>query len=264
MKKLKILMLLLILGLAYFSSTNMTSAQIEEDIRWDYSGYIRQQTDRGIITEDSPFRLNYYYHLFYDEETEQIDSIVVIYGLRPIINAPHYSKFFDKGVTQTHFSYWLNKSVNLKWINVTYDMCFNEASPDYNPEFQYVYNATTSNAFVKNTKDIWQAGKLKYPIHFANLSSVQGEDLGEWKMIKSDGTIIRGQFTTYGTNYPLYNNSKTHYIWPYYNITVAQDSFRSSLPRSYSVEVPFPFSIVIIASITVAIIMRKNNLRRQK
>jgi len=248
-------MLFFILGLSCFSNINITSAQVEDDIDWDFSGLVKYQDDRVKFDSNNPFKLRYYYHLFYNEAIDASDTIVVLYGLRPVISAPYYSKFFDEGVTDTQFSYWINDSLDLEWVQITEEI-FDKNSENYAPEYQTAYNEITNYTLFKMRDDIWDSnGKLKYPINFVNLSSITGEHIGMWQMIKRDGTIIRGEFTTYGSDKPLFIDEKSGLEWPFYNFSIAQDSYRSSLPRSHSFEVAFTFAPVLFAGIVFAVIV---------
>ncbi|UJG40657.1 MAG: hypothetical protein K9W45_12580 [Candidatus Heimdallarchaeum aukensis] len=265
MKKHYVLALVFIISLSFSLTPKLNiSAQIEEEeIDWDYSGLIKFQADRIKFDEDSPIKLRYYYHLFYNEETETVESLVVLYGLRPIISAPYYSKFFSEGATYTRFSYWLNDSYDIDWIDITYESVTDETSENYAPEYLTVYNAIANNSLFKTRSDVWErTGVIKFPIHFANLSSVIGETIGLWEIIQRDGTIIRGQFTTYGKTNPIFEDPKSSYTWPDYNVTVAQDIERSSLPREHSVRVPYSLTSTVLASFALTLFL--NVLKRSK
>ena len=94
--------------------------------------------------------------------------------------------------------------------------------------------------------------------------------VGHWRMIKPDKTVIHGNFTTYGAENPIFvgpvlDPYPQHQWWPQFNVTVAQNVERTSLPRTHTIGIDYPFlSAVVSVAIAITITVSVNRLRRKR
>jgi len=262
-----IILMLLIGTLGFYATFADTD---EEEIDWEYAGIVRTQSDRLKIESSYDLhRLQLHLFLLEDIEDEQTINLVAIYGIRPIMNAPLYSENFEITSAGATYKFKLLDEKGITWTNIsTFDVNHTEYNPDIalfildirvrlssHPEF---FEAEPYELFPN------LYGNLTKTIYLANLTSNTGE-VGLWEQVRKDGTIIRGSFHTYGLDDPLYVDEENDYIWPDYNITVAKDVYRSSLPRTHSFKVAFPFLSFSFAIGTVAILITLfSNIRRRK
>ncbi|MCG3220193.1 MAG: hypothetical protein H7641_02335, partial [Candidatus Heimdallarchaeota archaeon] len=78
-----------------------------------------------------------------------------------------------------------------------------------------------------------------------------------------------GNFSTFGPDNPIFvdpqDENNTAYWWPTYNISIAQNVERTSLPRTNSFEIDFSFMGVLIAfSIFSTVFALTRTIRRSK
>ena len=263
-----IIILMLLMGTLGFYTT--LADPDEEEIDWKYTGIVNTQSDRLKIERSYDLhRLQLHLFLLEDVEDEQTTHLVAIYGIRPIMNAPLYSENFAVTSAGATYKFNLFDIEGITWTNIT---TFDENNITFNPDialftFDIRIKLSKHPEFFDAEEDALSphmSGNFTQTIYWANLTSNIGE-VGLWEQVRKDGTIIRGSFHTYGLEEPLYENEETGYKWPDYNITVAKDSYRSSLPRTHSVKVSFSFLSFSFALGTAAILITQfSNIRRRK
>ena len=77
--------------------------------------------------------------------------------------------------------------------------------------------------------------------------------------------IMTDYLTTYGDENPIFVEDKSGSVWPEYNITIAQNLFRSANPRTHSFEVDFSVGGILTLGILFGILsISAKNTRRNK
>ncbi len=260
-----ILILMLLMGTLGFNTTFADTD--EEEIDWGYTGLIKTQSDRlKLESSYDPYCIQLHLFLLNDtEEEEPTIRLVAIYGIRPIWNAPLYSENFDITSAGAIYKFKLHADKGVTWTNIT---TFDVNNTEYNPDIALFIEIIRIRLykhpeFFGGSEETMTAN-LTQTIHLANLTTNVGE-VGLWEQVRKDGTIIRGTFHTYGYEEPLYEDEEIGYKWPDYNITIATDLYRSSLPRIHSFRVAFPFLSFSFALGTAAILITLfSNIRRRK
>lgn len=265
--ELSIILMLLMGTLGFYTTFADTE---EEEIDWEYAGRVNTQSDRlKIESSYDPYRIQLHLFLLEDIEDEQTINLVAMYGIRPIMNAPLYSENFEITSAGAIYKFKLLDEKRITWTNIT---TFDVNNTEYNPDIALfildirIKLSKHPEFFESEEGDLFPNinGNFTSTIHLANLTSNIGE-VGLWEQVRKDGTIIRGLFHTYGYEEPLYEDEEIGYKWPDYNITVAKDLYRSSLPRTHSVKVAFPFLSFSFAIGTAAILITLfSNIRRRK
>lgn len=262
-----IIMMLLVGALGFYTTFADTA---EEEIDWEYSGIVDTQSDRlKIESSYDPYRIQLHLFLFGDVDEEQINQLVAIYGIRPIMNAPLFSENFDITSADATYKFKLFAEKGITWTNIT---TFDVNHTEYNPDIALFIEDIRIK--LRKHPEFFEAeitdllphmnGNFTRTIHLANLTSNTGE-VGLWEQVRKDGTIIRGSFHTYGLDDPLYEDEENDYRWPDYNITVAKDLYRFSFPRTHSFKIAFPFLSFSFALGTAAILITLfSNIRRRR
>lgn len=258
------IILMLLMGTLGFYTTFADTD--EEEIDWEYTGIIKTQSDRlKLESSYDPYSIQLHLFLLNDTEEEQTIHLVAIYGIRPIMNAPLYSENFDITSAGAKYKFKLHADKGITWTNIT---TFDVNNTEYNPDIALFIEIIRIRLykhpeFFGGSEETITAN-LTQTIHLANLTSNIGE-VGLWEQVRKDGTIIRGTFHTYGLEEPLYENEEIGYKWPDYNITIATDLYRSSLPRTHLVKLSFSFLSFSFALGTAAILITLfSNIRRRK
>ncbi len=266
------IILTLLMGTLGFYTTFADTEEDEEEIDWEYTGIVRTQSDRlKIESSYDPYRIQLHLFLLEDIEDEQITHLVAMYGIRPIMNAPLYSENFELTSAGAIYKFKLFEEKGITWTDIT---TFDVNNTEYNPDIALFMldiriRLNKHPEFFEDENNeygdlINLYGNLSHTIHLANLTANIGE-VGLWEQVRKDGTIIRGAFHTYGYEEPLYEDEEVGYKWPDYNITVAKDLYRSSLPRTHSFKVAFPFLSFSFALGTAAILIKLfSSIRRRK
>ncbi|MHA1829727.1 MAG: hypothetical protein ACTSX6_13895 [Candidatus Heimdallarchaeaceae archaeon] len=268
MKTPKIICLVIVISLMFIPLViKPTISQIPpyETGNWDFSGKRHLPKHRQLIIplegQDKYRMRTFAYFLDSDEDLEgTVDTIVAIFGVQSVRNAPFFSDFFEEtsvtGLRAT-YSFSLETESGIDWLTLTDDVK-NTSSPNYDPLIDYIYRGVESKAkiFVKEVFDP-SLTHLAIPIHLAYLNQTVGT-VGYWQIIYDDGTLVNGNFTTYGVGSPLFVDPKDPeneaYWWPQYNLTIAQNVGRSSLPRSHDFKVSISF-LSILSGIAVLVLL---------
>jgi hypothetical protein len=186
-----------------------------------------------------------------------VDIIVALHGIQSIRNAPSFSDFFEEKKVQGNggnYSFAINEASGLEWMDIT---PVNVGT--FDNKTQDIYNRIVDklSSPLVSLPEIWTGSPgsdLRFPVHLVDFTLVVGS-VGHWQIIYEDATLVNGNFTTYGPENPLPNfateRNTTLYEWPDYNLTVAENVERSSLPRTHSFSVTFPFLSVIITFSTI-------------
>ena len=222
-----------------------------------------------------------------DDEDENIDQIVLIYGLGTLRNAPLYSIDFE--TTELGGVYGINVSheSGVDWVTISPDV-MDKASPEYDQFYSAIYTLIINQTYLSHEEiykerdpdlgytlniiyenwDLWGLNESLENIVFADLTKNTG-NIGKWQQINKDETVINGNFTTYGPEYPIFvdpqDENNTAYWWPTYNISIAVNVERTSLPRTNSFEIDYSFMGVLLAfSILSTVFVITRIIRRSK
>ena len=214
------------------------------------------------------------------DESEDIDQIVVLYGLGTLRNAPLYSFEFEE--TELGGVYGLNISHqnDIEWETLQ-PTVMNEASADYDEFHSAIYTLIINNTYLTHPEIYKHSGATLSLIYgdwetfgfreeleniiFADLTVNTGV-VGNWQQINRDETVINGNFSTFGPTNPIFvdpqDENNTARWWPTYNIAIAQDIERTSLPRTHSFEISFSFigilfGLVVFSAALVVIKFRR-------
>lgn len=261
---------------APFLSTSATTinAVIGEE-SWDFQGVVKQQRNRLKIIPSytvDPLQMRTFLFCLDQDDITGVDVMVALYGIQPIRDSPDYSDFFE--ITSLGGMYGFNLTgEGMSWVTMTEDVMDNETA-EYDEFLAPIYE-TIVNKIKYSHPELFVAELyeqliyvLKLPINIAILTSQIG-NIGIWQQMNKDQTIIYGNFTTYGATKPLYTDPQDpenpDYWWPQYNVTIAQNFLRTSLLRTHSLKVAFPFiaslaafgGIVLLLAI-VQTVRRKN------
>ena len=203
------------------------------------------------------------------DDDQDVDQLVVIYGVGTLRNAPLYSIDFE--ATELGGVYGLNVSEEsgIEWEILTPNV-MDKNSSEYDPLHSGIYTLVVNQTWLTHTEiyktrnpsigytanviyedwELWGFLENLENIIFADLTKNIGS-VGTWQQINKDETVINGNFTTFGPENPIYvdpqDENNTAYWWPTYNISIAQNIERTSLPRTNSFEISFSFIGVLIA-----------------
>jgi hypothetical protein len=235
---------------------------------WDYQGILNRQNHR--IRYIPPYGADPYRRRTFifcldsvDDEIKEIDTIVAMHGINALRNAPLYSLFFEESSLGGKYGFNVSTEAGMDWYHVDWDSdVINASSPAYVPRVKIIYDVVVSSTQFSLPELYDIDDHLIFTVHIANFISQTGV-VGHWQQINKDQTVINGNFTTFGPDYPIFTGpvnetDPTDYAypeedwWPQFNITVAQNVQRTSLPRTHSFQVEFPFTAVI-ASFALAI-----------
>ena len=252
------------------TSTTSVNAVVGEE-SWDYQGVVTQQKFRVKITDTfsgDPSQMRTFLFCLDQDNITSVDALVALYGIQPIRNAPFYSSFFE--TTSLGATYGFNVTgEGMSWVTMTEDVMDN-ATAEYDEELAPIYTMIINKISYTHKTELFigETGILRLPIHIARLNAQLGS-VGIWQQINKDQTVINGNFTSYGADAPLYKDPQEpenpDYWCPQYNVSIAQDFQRTSLPRTHSLSVAFPFLAIIagFGSIIVLIAI-KQTIRRKK
>lgn len=240
----------------FFITPNM-QAGLSDEIDWEFNGIRHypkhRQTVIPSIYED-PYRIRTFVYALDTTDDGFVDLIVALHGIQSIRNAPGFSDFFEESKVQGNggnYSFAINEVSGLEWMYIT---PVNVVTFDNKTQDIYARIVDKLDSPLVSLPEIWSGSDLRLPVHLVDFTLVVGP-VGHWQIIYEDGTLVNGNFTTYGPANPLPSFSTerntTLYDWPYYNLTVAENVERSSLPRTHSFSVSFPFLSVIISFSTI-------------
>ena len=237
---------------------------------WDYQGILNRQNHR--IKYHSSFVIDPYLRRTFvfcldsvDDEVKEITTIVAMHGIGPLRNAPLHSLFFEISSLGGKYGFNVSAEAGMSWYDVYWDSdVINASTVSYEPAIANIYNVvlTSTQYSLPELYDV--SDHLIFPVHIANFVSQTGI-VGHWQQINKDQTVINGNFTTFGPDNPIFtgpiNETDPTDIaypeedwWPQYNITVAQNVQRTSLPRTHSFQIDFPFTVVL-ASFALALVV---------
>ncbi len=254
----------------FFITPNL-QAGLYDEIEWAYTGVRHYPKHRQIaipsLIED-PFRIRTFVYALDQTDDGLVDIIVALYGIQSIRNAPSFSDFFEETKVQGNggnYSFAINEASGLEWKDIT---PANVGTFDNKTQDIYDQIVDKLDSPLVTLPEIWTGSDLRFPVHLVDFTLVVGP-VGFWQIIYEDGTLVNGNFTTYGPENPLpaFTNERntTAYEWPFYNLTVAENVERSSLPRTHSFSVGFPFlSVIISFSTIIAIYTLVYTKRRRK
>ncbi len=222
-----------------------------------------------------------------DDDDEDIDQLVIIYGIGTLRNAPLYSIDFE--YTELDGVYGINASHEngINWVTISPDV-MDKALPEYDQFYSAIYTLLVNQTYLTHTEiyktrnpelpytlniiyedwDLWGFHENLENVIFLDLTKNTG-NVGIWQQINKDETVINGNFSTFGPDNPIFvdpqDENNTAYWWPTYNISIAQNVERTSLPRTNSFEIDFSFMGVIIAfSILSTVYVITRTIRRRK
>ena len=251
------------------TSTVAQESTLDAD-EWDYQGVISQQKYRLQILlsyEDDPYQTRTFVYCLDSDGIPGIDTLVALIGIQPIRNAPQYSAFFETTSVGGTYGFALRNDA-ISWITVDENV-MDVNSSMYDEVLAPIYEEIEDKVDY-GYDDIYDGDtdRIIYPIHFAKLNSIVGS-VGDWQQINRDQTIINGNFTTYGLESPLYRDPQDpdneDLWWPDYNVTIAQNFQRSSLPRTHSFNVDFPFIASLSAfGAIILVLLVSHKIRRKK
>ena len=221
------------------------------------------------------------------DDNNDVDQLVVIYGVGTLRNAPLFSLDFE--YTELGGVYGLNVSTEngINWVALSPSV-MDKNSSEYNAFYSAIYTLVVNQTWYTHTEiykernpqlgytetviyedwESWGILENLENIVFADLTQRTG-NVGTWQQINADETVINGNFSTFGSNNPIFvdpqDENNTAYWWPTYNITIAQNIERTSLPRTNSFEINFPFkSVLLTLSLFSTIFIISRYLRRSR
>ncbi|MHA1954509.1 MAG: hypothetical protein ACW96U_11250 [Candidatus Heimdallarchaeaceae archaeon] len=222
-----------------------------------------------------------------DDDDEDIDQLVIIYGLGTLRNAPLYSIDFE--YTELGGVYGINVSheKGVNWITMSPDV-MDDASPEYDKFYSAIYTMIINQTYLTHTEiykprnpslpytlsiiyedwDLWGFTENLENIVLVDLTKDTG-NVGTWQQINKDETVINGNFTTFGPENPIFvspqDENNTALWWPTYNISIAVNVERTSLPRTNSFEIDYSLIGVLLAfSILSTVFVITRRIRRSK
>ena len=252
---------------------------------WDFSGTRHLPKHRQMVFPIGaldPYRMRTFVYLL-DEDgiRDTVEKIVAIYGVQSVRNAPFYSEFFEETTVvglRANYSFKIAEESGIQWKTLNYDDT-DVNSTGYHPKYHFLYNQIASKLKYRFEELFVQVGgsttdEMIMDINLAYLTEVTGL-VGYWQIIYEDGTLVNGNFSTFGPTNPIFwgpgqNTSDPRAYdydeyWPSYNLTIAQNVERSSLPRTHSMSVSFPFLFVASSfAVLVLLITLKRNVRRKQ
>ncbi len=263
-----------LLVVPFLSSSTITVNAVVGDETWDYQGVVTQQKNRVKVTPSyivDPLQMRTFLFCLEQDNITGVDALVALHGIQPIRNAPFYSDFFE--TTSLGGLYGFNVTgEGMSWVTMTEDVMDN-GTAEYDEDLAIIYE-TIINKIKYTHEELFDPVLyaafiyvLELPIHIVRFNTQQGS-VGIWQQINKDQTVINGNFTTYGGDLPLYTDPQepdnTDYWWPQYNVTIAQNFQRTSLPGTHSLGVAFPFLASVAAIGGIAILVTINLIIRRK
>lgn len=258
----------------FLSSSTTTIKAVAGEEKWEFQGVVTQQKYRVKIIPSfyvDPLQMRTFLFCLEQDNITGVDALVALHGIQPIRNAPKYSDFFE--TTSLGGTYGFNVTgEGMSWVTMTEDVMDNETA-EYDEDLAPIY-ATIIRKIKYTHEDLFDPVLynqsiyvLILPIHIVRFNTQLGS-VGLWQQINKDQTIINGNFTTYGATAPLYTDPKepdnSAYWWPQYNVTIAQNFQRTSLLRTHSLKVSFPFLASIAAFGSVVVLLAINQTIRRK
>lgn len=262
-----------------------TQGDFEFTESWDYKGIINRQSHRmtySPIFGFDPDMLRTFIYCLDDanDNDTAIDTIVALHGINPLRNAPRHSLIFESISIGAEYGFNVSSEAGMEWVDVEYDSdVINASSSSYDPAIDEIYSAVvlkTIYALPELYDNITHPVNLAFPVHIANFVTQTGI-VGHWRQINKDKTVINGNFTTFGADNPIFTGpvnetDPTNYAypedqwWPQFNVTVAQNVERTSLPRTHSLQVNFPFTTIVASFALVLVIFTivKKNRRKTR
>ena len=256
-----------LLVIPFFTNFPSSTNAAVGDESWEFQGVVTQQKYRLKILSSytvDPYQMRTFLFCLDQDNTTGVDALVALYGLQPIRNAPFYSDFFES--TSLGGTYGFNVTgEGISWVSMTEDVMDNETA-EYNAELAPIYETIVNRIRYTHT-ELFLGENLRLPINIVQLNKRVGS-VGLWQQINKDQTVINGNFTTYGASQPLYTDPQEpenqDYWWPKYNVSIAQNFQRTSLPRTHSFQVSFPFLAAIASFGGLVVIIGLNQLIRRK
>ena len=246
----------------FFNAPNMQAGLFDE-IAWKYNGIRHFPKHRQIVIPslyEDPYKIRTFVYVLDQNDDGVEDLIVALHGIQSIRNAPSFSDFFEETKVQGNggnYSFAINEASGLTWVEITADnvITFDNKTQDI---YERIVDKLDPPLTTRLFPDLWDAyDHLILPVQLVDFTLVVGS-VGFWQIIYEDGTLVNGNFTTYGPANPLptFTNERntTLYEWPDYNLTVAENVERSSLPRTHSFSVSYSFLSVIISFSTIVAI----------
>ncbi len=247
---------------------------------WDFSGTRHLPKHRQMVFPIGaldPYRMRtFVYLLDTDGYRDTVEKIVAIYGVQSIRNAPFYSEFFEETTVvglRANYSFKIDENCGIEWKVLTYEDT-DVNSSGYDPKYHFVYDQIGSKLKYR-FPELFDDDEILMDINLAYLTEVSGL-VGHWQIIYEDGTLVNGNFTTFGPTKPIFwgpgqnttdpRSYPADEHWPDYNLTIAQNVERSSLPRTHSMSVSFPFLFVTssLAVIVFLLVVKRKIRRKQK
>ncbi len=242
---------------------------------WDYKGIINRQNHRirySPIYGLDPDMLRTFIFCLDDatDDDTDIDTIVALHGINPLRNAPHYSLIFESTSLGGEYGFNVSSELGMAWVDVEYDSdVINASSSSYDLAIAEIYDfVKLSTIYSLKEEGLYDnytnPVNLVFPVHIANFVTQTGI-IGHWRQVNKDQTVINGNFTTFGADNPIFTGpvnetDPTNYAypedqwWPQFNVTVAQNVERTSLPRTHSFQVNFPFTTIVASFALVLVI----------
>ena len=247
---------------------------------WDFSGTRHLPKNRQLVIpiwELDPYRMRtFVYLLDTDGYRDTVESIVAIYGIQSIRNAPFYSEFFEETTVvglRANYSFKIAENSGIQWKILNYDDT-DVNSSGYDPKYHFAYDQISSKLQYR-FPELFDEDEILMDINLAYLTEITGL-VGYWQILYEDGTLVNGNFTTFGPTNPIFwgagqnttdpRSYPEEEYWPDYNLTIAQNVERSSLPRTHSFSVTFPFLFIAssFAVIVVLLAIKGKSRRKQK
>lgn len=245
-------------------------AELYDEYFWEFSGVRHFPKHRQLViptTSEDPYRIRTFVYALDTDLNNFVDILIAIHGVQPIRNAPSFSDFFEETQVQgngANYSFTIDETSGLSWMEIT---PANVATFDNKTQDIYDRIVDKLDSPLVSLPEIWTGSDLNQPVYLVDFTRVVGP-VGFWQIIYEDGTLVNGNFTTYGPEKPLptfsTERNTTAYEWPDYNLTIAENVERSSLPRTHSFSVSFPFLSVIITFSTIIAIHTILRIKRRR
>ena len=132
----------------FFSLTSIAVNAAVGDEIWDFQGVVTQQKHRVKVIpvfDVDPFQMRTFLFCLEQGNITGTDTLVALYGIQPIRNAPYYSDFFETTSLGGTYGFALTDQ-GISWISMTKDVMDNETA-EYDEELAPIYN-TIQQKFV--------------------------------------------------------------------------------------------------------------------
>jgi hypothetical protein len=220
-----------------------------------------------------------------EDEDEDIDELVVVYGVGTLRNAPLYSIDFESTELGGVYGINISHEQGVEW-EVLSPSVMDKNSSEYDEFHSAIYTLVVNQTWLSHTEiyktrnpnlgytaniiyedwDLWGLLEELENIVFVDLTKSTG-DVGTWQQINKDQTVINGNFTTFGPTNPIFvdpqDENNTALWWPTYNISIARNIERTSLPRTNSFEIDFSLMGVLIAFSVFSMVYALAKIRRR-